>query len=277
MVERLGDRVGAAMIELRKIIEAFRNFGLAAPAFIGSAALRRFNAWRTRRAIAKAPDAKTVFRLIYQNQWWDKGGESASGPGSTIEFTQSFRADFERYLRQQQVGTLFDAPCGDWNWMKEVQFPPAMQYIGGDVVSDLVEETSRRFGGRGRSFKTFDITKDRFPNADIWLCRDCLAHLSNVDVKQALDNFCDSQIPFALISNYIGVGPNEDIASGGFRPLDLTKHPFNLPDAYEAINDWPGQEGVRKVGLWRREAIAEALARMAETPKRQITRLNKSG
>lgn len=254
--------VGVGMSDIGKVIEAFRNHGLGAPAHIGRALLGRLNAWRTRRAIANAKDLGTAFSLIYKARWWDAGGESASGPGSTLEFTQAFRLRFERFLQERKVSTLFDAPCGDWNWMKELRPPASMRYIGGDVVPQLVAQLREQYENADRRFVSFDITRDKFPDADLWLCRDCLAHLSNSDVKKALSNFRRSQIHFALISNYVGQAPNEDIVSGGFRPLDLTQPPFCMPKAEFAINDWPDQEGIRQVCLWSRDQVSAAIAIM---------------
>jgi len=251
-----------------KAVKAFRDLGIGAPAFIARVFLRRFNAWRTNRAIANAANAQDLaraFSLIYRARWWDAGGESASGPGSTLAFTTRFRADFESFLKERQVSTLFDAPCGDWNWMKEIRPPASMRYIGGDVVPQLAAKLCDRYENALRRFVVFDITRDPFPDADLWLCRDCLAHLSNADIRQALSNFSRSKIPFALISNYIGDAPNEDIVSGGFRPLDLTQPPFSMPKGDFAINDWPDEEGVRQVCLWSRVQISAAMALISET------------
>jgi len=249
------------MHDLMKAIAAFRTRGLAAPAYIAAALLRRIKVKRTMHAIANAADNRTVFSLIYRNQWWDAGGESVSGPGSTMAFTETFRSRFEELLADKRITILFDAPCGDWNWMRHVRFPENMRYIGGDIVPDLVSRLREQFDGPQRSFRIFDITTDEFPKADLWLCRDCLAHLSFRDIRRALANFCRSQIRYAAISSYIIDGANSDIASGGFRELDLTRAPFHFPPPEFAINDWPDSENIRKVGLWRREQIADVLAR----------------
>lgn len=246
--------------DLGKAVETFRNLGLGAPVHIGRVLRRRLNAWRTARAIANARDLGTKFSLIYKARWWDEQGESASGPGSTLEFTHSFRSDLEAFLRERRISVLLDAPCGDWNWMKELRSPSSMRYIGGDVVPQLVAQLRRQYENRDIRFLVFDITKDKFPEADLWLCRDCLAHLSNADVNKALSNFCTSQIPLALISNYVGQAPNQDIVSGGFRALDLTQPPFCLPTAEFAINDWPNKEGIRHVCLWSRDQVSAAMA-----------------
>ncbi len=248
------------MSDLAKIADVLKSHGWSAPAYIVVAMLRRLRACRTRKAIDRAEDNRTVFSLIYENRWWDAEGESASGPGSTTAFTELFRSQFEKMIADKKIRTLFDAPCGDWNWMRNVKFTDEMTYIGADIVPELVADLKHRFEAPGRTFVRFDITSDRFPAADLWLCRDCLAHLSFADARRALENFCTSQIPYAALSSYIIPGANVDIRSGGFREFDLTKAPFNLPPPEHAINDWPDSDMVRKVGLWRREEIVAALA-----------------
>ena len=247
------------MNDLGKTIEAFRRHGWRAPLVIAGSLWRRFSAHRKARAIAGAGDLRTKFSLIYRARWWDQQGESVSGPGSTLAFTHDFRLAFEAFLTRHRVTKLFDAPCGDWNWMREVQLPPGTCYVGAEIVPELVAHLKQAHASDSVDFVQFDITADPFPQADLWLCRDCLIHLSNADVRKALANFCASEISYALISNYIGEEPNVDIASGDFRPLDLTQAPFLLPPPEFAINDWPGDQRVRQVCLWSREQILTAL------------------
>ena len=247
--------------DLEKLVDAIKTRGFEAPTYVAQVLAGRFRAWRTQRAIDSAGDLPAKFSLIYRHRWWDKEGESASGPGSTLDFTRTFRSEFSALLRQRNFKRLFDAPCGDWNWFREMDLPSELEYEGGDVVPDLVRQLQQKYGGPSRQFEVFDITRGRFPDSDLWLCRDCLAHLSNSNVAAALRNFSRSEIPYAMLSSYIIEGPNEDIESGGFRPLDLTRPPFNLPPPELAINDWPDSEKIRYVGLWSRSRIAEAVPR----------------
>ena len=75
--------------------------------------------------------------------------------------------------------------------MKEVQFPENMNYVGGDIVPQIIERLRGAYRRGDRNFILLDITRDDLPEADLWLCRDCLAHLSYADVRKALENFAD--------------------------------------------------------------------------------------
>src|SRR2546430_12323487 len=44
---------------------------------------------------------------------------------------------------------------------------------------------SRAHPCRCRLFRVYDITKDEFDPADVWLCKDCIQHLSNRDIMLA--------------------------------------------------------------------------------------------
>jgi hypothetical protein len=41
---------------------------------------------------------------------------------------------------------LLDIPCGDFNWMKLLNL--GVDYIGADIVGELIAENRRRFGAK---------------------------------------------------------------------------------------------------------------------------------
>ena len=77
--------------------------------------------------------------------------------------------------------------------MKEVNFPADFVYAGGDIAGSLIEENIKRYASDKRRFLRFDVVKDEFPESDVWFCRDCLFHLPEAYVFEALRNFCDSK------------------------------------------------------------------------------------
>lgn len=208
------------------------------------------------------------FALIYQKRLWFKvfshlnPDKSLSGHGSTQESTRVLRPNLEKFLRDADAKTFLDAPCGDFNWMKSVSLPDDCRYIGGDIVPELAARLQETYGrpdggpaNMSRRFVSLDLTRDSFPPADVWLCKDCLQHLSNDDVQLVLDNFRRSQVKIALISNHVGVSVNADIKSGAFRSVDLTRPPFNLPPPRQTLADSPVDDEARYVGVWHREDL----------------------
>src|SRR4051812_36743826 len=118
-------------------------------------------------------EMESVFRRFYLENAW--GAESASGPGSTAWPTLHIRQRLPELLRELEVATLLDAPCGDFGWLSTCELPE--RYIGCDVVGALIDDLRQRHGRADRRFERLDLTVDPLPSADLILCRDCLGHL----------------------------------------------------------------------------------------------------
>jgi hypothetical protein len=203
--------------------------------------------------------------IMALNRW--SGEESRSGPGSTLSYTCNLRSQLEVFFDKFGIKALFDAPCGDFHWMKEVLFPAGFSYVGGDVVGSLVAQNIENYAAEGRAFVTFDIAADRFPEADVWFCRDCLFHLPEALVFRALRNFCDSKIALLMMTNHINATGfrNVDIEAGEFRLIDFYSEPFCLPrDVLFRIADYVHPFPQREMCLWTREQIAAALERQGD-------------
>ena len=82
-------------------------------------------------------DRVQAFRTIYDENRW-QSLESRSGHGSTVAYTRGLRKSLEQYLTKLNVKSFLDAPCGDFNWMRHLVLPPQTQYIGGDIIPELV-------------------------------------------------------------------------------------------------------------------------------------------
>ena len=154
----------------------------------------------------------TFSRIHEQNVW--ANAESVSGPGSTIARAADFIDDLVALLKH-------------FNWAGPVA-DAVEQYIGLDVVSDLIVRNQHASAGLRRRFMRADLTADPLPQADVILCRDCLVHFSFQDIVRALHNFQHSGSRYVLTTTFIGRGANDDIATGAWRPLDLQAPPFAL-------------------------------------------------
>jgi hypothetical protein len=97
------------------------------------------------------------FTEVYQKNAW-RGTESVSGTGSARGQTEGLRAALPKLLRELGAKSLVDAPCGDFNWMKDVAL--GVDYIGVDIVEELVARLERQFGTTGRRFECLDVVQD---------------------------------------------------------------------------------------------------------------------
>jgi hypothetical protein len=224
----------------------------------GKQLLQRYRFWKKQRDIG-IRDPKELFDHYYKsNAWGDE--ESISGPGSTLLYTANIRKELPRLVAQLEVGVFLDAPCGDYNWLKETVWSDEIIYIGGDIVDTLVERNSRLFGKPKVRFTTLDIVNHPLPKADLWLCRDCWFHLPNRDIASTINNFLRSDIRYLLTTTHIDCRENIDIPTGAFRRLNLQVAPFHFPEPVELIDDWIEGFPVSHLGLWRRESLEAALA-----------------
>jgi hypothetical protein len=189
--------------------------------------------------------------------------ESVSGAAATLAETKTLREALPRIAKQHAVRSVLDIPCGDFHWMQHVEFDA--EYIGADIVPEIVAQNQQRFGGAKRRFVLLDATRDRLPRVDLIHCRDLLIHLSTQDCWAALANFVDSGSRLLLTSHFADRTENAEIVSGDFRPVNLTRPPFNFPPPIEAINEHSAladhQFTDRSMALWPLAGIAEVVRR----------------
>ena len=179
------------------------------------------------KLVNESSGKKEVFEKIYNSNFWGSG-ESKSGLGSQIDSTKAIRESLPKLFEKYDIKSILDAPCGDYNWMKNVN-KTGIEYTGVDIVPKIIRENNRNFKDKNTSFKVIDITSDKIPKVDLIICRDCLQHLSHKNVKKALRNFKDSGSKYLLVTNYPWTLENYDIKNGDFNPLNLSQKPFRLP------------------------------------------------
>lgn len=210
-----------------------------------------------------AGNRSNVFDEIYQTNFWGSD-ESASGPGSELARTQQYREALLDLLKRRRITSMFDAPCGDLNWIPSVLEQYPLDYEGGDISERAIELARKR--RPDLKLRSFDICRDDFPKAQLWHCRDTLFHLSFDDIWQALDNASRASFDFVLITtNRSRMIKNLDIASGDMRYLDLERAPFHFPPALEYLKDYLKGDYPCYVGLWKAQTLADVVARAGAT------------
>ena len=187
------------------------------------------------RLVKRFTNSEDRFRHFYETNHWNEI-ESVSGPGSTLEETKWLRERLRKMFYKLEVKTLLDLPCGDFHWMQHVDLSE-INYIGGDLVSELVERNLAKYARERVEFKKINLVKDSLPAADVILCRDCLVHMSFADVQAAFININRSGIKWLLTTNFPDVKRNNDIVTGQWRPINLMLPPFNLPYPADVINE----------------------------------------
>lgn len=179
-----------------------------------------------------------VFSGIFEGRAWGDG-ESISGPGSSLHETRFLRKELPHLLEKYQIKTILDIPCGDFNWMKEIDLS-GYDYLGADIVPDLVQFNKARYPKV--NFTILNLLEDDLPKVDLIICRDCLFHFPFDLIKKALDNIKRSNSKFVLTTSHTWLSvPQKDIEMGDFRKINLQNPPISLPPPVDFIIEANGE------------------------------------
>lgn len=211
----------------------------------------------------KSKSAEQVFDSIYKKNTWG-GKESASGTGSDAYQTRNIVPLIPSVIREYDIATMLDIPCGDFNWMRNVDLTP-VDYIGADIVDGLIDNNRANFAKSNVHFQKLDIIKSPLPKVDLVFCRDCLVHLSFDDAFQALHNLCNSQSAYLLTTTFTERKKNSDILTGQWRTLNFELPPFNFPAPIQVFNEGCTEGGGafqdKALGLWKISDIQKSLGK----------------
>ena len=191
-----------------------------------------------------------VFEKIHLTNLWGADG-SVSGLGSELDSTARLRVQLPTLLRELRVRTLLDVPCGDFHWLSRVDLP-VEHYIGADIVEEVVRSNRDKYG---REFVRLDLCVDALPKVDLVLCRDCLVHLSNANIRRAVANLKASGPEWLLTTHFLECAKNADIEDGDWRMINFELAPFGWPAPIRVLvedcNEAGGGYADKALGLWR--------------------------
>ncbi|MCC5609136.1 class I SAM-dependent methyltransferase [Nostoc sp. CHAB 5834] len=195
---------------------------------------------------------KTFSEIYANNTWGGNPGEFYSGKGSNIDFCQQYCELIKNFALKIAAAniTIVDLGCGDFRVGQTLlQTLEASQikyqYIGVDIVPELVERNNIDYANTNIKFVCLDMIEQDLPKGDISLIRQVLQHLSNQDIKKILDKIL--QYDYTFITEYLpdtelDYVPNIDIPTGADIRLKhdsgvfLDKHPFNINNVELVLN-----------------------------------------
>ena len=194
-----------------------------------------------------------IFNEITESNFWLES-ETVSGIGSSLIQTAEILKTLPLLLEQYQIKSLFDIPCGDFNWFQKVDLSN-IRYLGGDIVHKIIIRNIKKFKKNNINFVHFDLLKDEINEVDLIFCRDCLVHFSFEDIFKAITNVKRSNSAYLIITTFPDQEINKDIQTGGWRPLNFEIAPFNFPNPIYLLNEkCTEMEPVFKdksLGLWK--------------------------
>jgi len=196
---------------------------------------------------------KDTFDYIYQKNHW-AGKESISGKGSDLTQTKTIIKEIPAILKNYNINTFLDVPCGDYNWMQHVNLE-GINYIGGDIVEALILKNQENFKKENVQFKVINLVDDKLPKSDLLMTRDCFVHLSFENIFKALYNIKTSNCKYILATTFCDRTVNFNTTNGHWRTLNLEIAPFNFPKPILLINEncteKNGRYKDKSLGLWK--------------------------
>lgn len=206
---------------------------------------------------------KKKFEIIYKYSYWRANqNESKSGYGSSFRATKNILIELKNFIDKENIQNLFDAPCGDFFWLKKLNLNNS-NYVGADIVKDMIKKNNENYSNINVKFIEFDILNQVPSKFDLIFNRDCLVHFRDKDVIKAILNFKKSESKFFASTTYPNVNKNilSDLPDK-WRPINLCAAPFNLPKPYILLDDnydyedktfIPKKE--KYIGVWKIEDL----------------------
>jgi hypothetical protein len=201
----------------------------------------------------------------YNSQYFPQGGawnrgncerggkiETYSGPGSLLENTDNLIEELPKFLKEKNISSMIDLPCGDFNFMNKVDLTN-IKYQGYDVSENAVNMCKAK--RPDLQFSVMDAVKDPLPYADLIFVKDLFLHLSFDCIQKILDNIVRSKCKYFAVSRYgHGGEQNREQASGiGSRAIEITKPPFNF--AYPIVHKFYYTKTYREKNMYNEMVI----------------------
>lgn len=214
--------------------------------------------WR----ISFLPKSKK-FEYIYKSKYWQNVEDgSLSGAGSNEVSTEKIRSELKEFVLQNNISSIIDIPCGDWQWMSMFDLSE-INYMGYDVVEELIISNTKKHKSENINFGVKNLINDSLPKADLVIVRDMLNHLDESDIFKCINNLQNSEIRYIGITNFPKISNNiknflgDKLRLGDrWRPINFTIKPFCLNDPLLNLNDFCDITEIDKMkylSIWTKE------------------------
>ncbi len=207
---------------------------------------------------------KNIFHLIYKNNYWDSK-ESVSGPGSDLKSTENIRRELPLLISKYGIKNILDIPCGDFNWMKKILDKLDVDYLGCDIVDELIDKNKNFYTTNKIKFSKLDLIKEKLPVSDLLICRALFFHLDFLSIDKILKNLKKANIKYILLTNCPKLDNhiNKNIPIGQYRDLDLFKEPLFFPNNYlykfEDVHNLDTAQIEQEMILWKKDDLINNL------------------
>jgi SAM-dependent methyltransferase len=190
--------------------------------------------WESIRQYYGALKVRDCFSEIYHTKLWGEADGEAfcSGGGSAAQFAVPYVKQVQTLIAEHEIRTVVDLGCGDFRVGRLLCAQGDLQYVGVDVVPDLIAYNQSRFGGPQVEFRCANLIDDELPDGELCLIRQVLQHLSNAEISHVLAKCAKYRVVLVTEELFTKPGsrPNLDIKHGpDNRASDNSGVFLNLP------------------------------------------------
>jgi len=174
-----------------------------------------------------------IFTDLYHSEVWENvdGTQTRSGLGSTLEYSKCIRDILTSMLTDYSIKSIVDASCGDWNWMSTIQYRIKCNYVGIDVVPEIIDRNTKLFSNDRFKFVKTDALSyfKTLPNksVDLILFRNTAEYLDetyNLEFIREARRVCR----YLLMSTTDTCKENKNVDKVGcYRPINLKLPPYS--------------------------------------------------
>lgn len=212
--------------------------------------------------ISKSLIKKLVFNSIYASNHWVQSDDSlpkqnisVSGHGSNIgtEQFKNLEKNFNNFINEHEIKSILDMPCGDFLWINEIIKNKDIEYLGIDIVDDLIEKNKKKYVNNKINFETHDIVNFKTSKFfDLIIIRDLFIHLDHDDIKKIFENLNKINFKYIALNSYKNI-INEDVLIGRHRKINLLERPFSLKKPFFSFKDYEVDKHIffyKKENMW---------------------------
>jgi SAM-dependent methyltransferase len=205
---------------------------------------------------AKRPNHRRIFSKIYSDFVWGNDNQRSfySGTGSDDIYAEPYAATINEFIKKHNIKSMVDLGCGDFRVGNKIVSDNNVNYIGIDVVPELIAHNNKFFRNSSVRFLCKNIVRQKLPVADLCVIRQVLQHLSNDDILRVLKK-C-KQYKYLIVTEHLPIDTdivanvdkrsNEHIRLNVNSGVYLNQSPFNKL-CVELLTVFPTQEPGSKI------------------------------
>jgi hypothetical protein len=108
--------------------------------------------------------AAEAFQKTYNSELWGniEGEQFFSGGGSLHAFATEYNDWMSKFITDRKINTVIDLGCGDFRVGRQICSDVSVNYVGIDIVSDLISYNQARFGSKNISSYVQILLKTKY-------------------------------------------------------------------------------------------------------------------